>query len=142
MPSNRMPSNTSRGTARYLGLALVMGGALAQAQEAEEPMPSDADSGAPAVAQSVAADTLEIHHKFSVQGGYGPKDSTLGQDYEPFYGLRYEPSLSWFSPQAEWPVWQGFARAWLNYSSSQASTPFQEQNQSRELPDVEHANAE
>lgn len=142
MPSNRMPSNTSRGTARYLGLALVMGGALAQAQEAEEAMPSDADNGAPAVAQSVAADTLEIHHKFSVQGGYGPKDSTLGQDYEPFYGLRYEPSLSWFSPQAEWPVWQGFARAWLNYSSSQASTPFQEQNPSRELPDVEHANAE
>ena len=137
MPSSRMPHNTSGGRLRYLGLALLLSGALAQAQEADAPAePASAeDSGS-------AFDAFEVHHKFSVQGGYGPQDSTLGLDYEPFYGVRYEPSLSWFSPQAEWPTWQGFARLWFNYNSSQASTPFQEQNPTRELPEVEHFNSE
>lgn len=150
MPSSRMPSNTSKGTTYYLGLILLLCSALARAQEAEEPTPPDTDAATAAAAEAEAeasepaesADTFEIHHKLSLQGGYGPKDSTLGQDYEPFYGVRYEPSLSWFSPQAEWPVWQGFARAWLNYNSSQASTPFQEQNPASERPQVEHSNAE
>ena len=152
MPSSRMPRNTSKGTTYYLGLILLLCSALARAQEAEEPTPPDTDAATAAAAEAEAeveasepaesADTFEIHHKLSLQGGYGPKDSTLGQDYEPFYGVRYEPSLSWFSPQAEWPVWQGFARAWLNYNSSQASTPFQEQNPASERPQVEHSNAE
>lgn len=150
MPSSRIQSKTSKGASYYLGLILLLCSALARAQEAEEPVPADADAATATAAEAEAeasepaesADTVEIHHKLSLQGGYGPKDSTLGQDYEPFYGVRYEPSLSWFSPQAQWPVWQGFVRAWLNYNSSQASTPFQEQNPASERPQVEHFNAE
>jgi alginate production protein len=86
--------------------------------------------------------TLEIDHKLTVQGGYGPGDSNLGQDRETFYGLRYEPSLSWFSPQREWSTWQGFTRAWINYSSSQASIPLQEQQRQQQQDPPEHFNAE
>lgn len=132
-----MPRNISKGTARCLGAALLLSGALIHAEEVVSP--SEAATVQPTTA---AAPTVQIRHKLSVQGGYGPKDSTLSQDYEPFYGLRYEPSLSWFSPQAEWPVWQGTARAWLNYNSSQASSPFQEQNPAREQSDIEYFNAE
>ncbi|HTN29863.1 MAG TPA: ion channel protein AlgE, partial [Pseudomonas sp.] len=81
---------------------------------------------------------LSIGHSVSLQLGLGPQDAALGADPEPFYGLRYEPTLAWSWPDPQWPRWQAFVRTWLNYTSSQTSLPFQEQ-QRRE---VEHGNAE
>ncbi|CAD5107307.1 alginate export family protein [Zestomonas carbonaria] len=136
-----MPRNIGKHTAHWLGWALLLGCGLARAEDSGEAT-APAGESVPAGDAAPAADTLEIGHKFTVQGGYGPQDSNLSEDYEPFYGLRYEPSLSWFSPERQWPVWQGFVRAWFNYNSSQASTPFQEQDLDRERRQVEHFSAE
>ena len=74
-------------------------------------------------------ETLVLQQKLIVQGGYGPNNSSLGEDRKGFYSLRYEPSLTWYAPQRQFPTWQGFARAWLNYSSAQVTSPFQEPNE-------------
>lgn len=90
--------------------------------------------------QALAAndDTLMIGHGLSVQLGHGPQDSALGGDSEAFYGLRYEPTVTWYWPDRQWPRWQGFVRTWLNYTSSQTNLPFQEQPRR----EVEHSHAE
>lgn len=87
---------------------------------------------------TLAAETLTLSHGLSMQLGHGPQDSALGANQEPFYGLRYEPVLAWHWPDRRWPRWQGVMRTWFNYTSSQTSLPFQEQ-QRRE---IEHGNAE
>lgn len=83
--------------------------------------------------------TSEVFHKLTVQSGYGPEDSTVGNDRESFHSIRYEPSFHWYSPEKRWAKWHLYGRAWINYDTSQASTPLQENNvqqtEDRERPE-------
>lgn len=75
---------------------------------------------APAMAQSVdnaSASSVEWKHKWLVQAGYGPEDRALGGDRGDFYSAGYEPSMTWSSSDTRWPVWQGFLRGALTWSS-------------------------
>jgi alginate production protein len=72
--------------------------------------------------------TSEVFHKLTLQTGYGPQDSTIGNRRESFQSYRYEPSFHWYSPEKRWAQWQVFGRAWINYDTSQASTALQENN--------------
>jgi alginate production protein len=82
-----------------------------------------------AEAAAAMPSAVELNHKLTLQGGYGPENSRLGNEDKGFYGVRYEPSLSWRSSEPQWPKWQAFSRAWFNYTSaSQASTGLQQEN--------------
>lgn len=72
--------------------------------------------------------TSEVFQKLTLQTGYGPQDSTIGNNRESFQSYRYEPSFIWYSPEKRWAKWQVFGRAWINYDTSQASTALQEDN--------------
>ena len=117
-------------------LALLASQAAATDQQGAVSAP--ASLPAPAVA-ATRPSAVELNHKLTLQGGYGPENSQLGNDGKGFYGLRYEPALSWRSSEPQWPKWQAFARAWLNYNSaSQASTGLQQENSQQ----VEYFSAE
>jgi len=83
--------------------------------------------------------TSEFFQKLTLQTGYGPQDSTVGNGRKVFQSYRYEPSFSWYSPEKRWAKWQVFGRAWVNYNTSQTSTGLQEDNNSnreaRERPE-------
>ena len=107
---------------------LVLLASQAAATDQEGAVSEPASLPTPAVAAAMPS-AIELNHKFTVQGGYGPENSQLGNDGKGFYGLRYEPSLSWRSSEPQWPKWQAFGRAWFNYNSaSQASTGLQQEN--------------
>ena len=117
-------------------LALSIAPALAEESESLVGEPSSLPSPEAAAA---TPSPFELGHKLTVQGGYGPENSQPGNDDKGFYGLRYEPSLSWRSSEPQWPKWQAFGRAWLNYnSSSQASTGLQDESNQQ----VEYFSAE
>lgn len=96
--------------------------ALAQAEESAQEIVENDPS------QETVTDLgrFEFAQKVTLQGGYGPDQGVLGNDRKGFYGLRYEPTLAWYSEEGAWSRWQGFTRAWLNYNSGQASTPLQD----------------
>jgi len=104
--------------------------ALAQAEESAREIV--ADESTPAQEKVTDLGRFEFAQKATLQGGYGPEDGALGNDRKGFYGLRYEPTLAWYSEEGAWSRWQGFGRAWLNYNSGQASTPLQE-NEAQQL---------
>ncbi|MDP2242822.1 alginate export family protein [Pseudomonas sp.] len=117
-------------------LALLAGHVVAADQEGALSEPASLPT--PAVAAAMPS-PVELNHKLTLQGGYGPENSQLGNDRKGFYGLRYEPSLSWRSSEPQWPKWQAFSRAWFNYNSaSQASTGLQQENS----PQIEYFSAE
>ncbi len=97
------------------------------------------DEIAPALPFAEPVITSEVFHKLTLQTGYGPQDSTIGNNRESFQSYRYEPSFIWYSPEKRWAKWQVFGRAWINYDTSQASTALQEDNntdrEARERPE-------
>ncbi|MCP5163043.1 MAG: ion channel protein AlgE [Hahellaceae bacterium] len=103
-------------------LALRRGGALAGYLGALILLSGGPETllAAPAVAQESG---YEFDQKLSLQAGYGPEGSLIGQSHEAFMGLRYEPTLRTYWPQREWSQWQTFVRLWLNYNTSDASNP-------------------
>ncbi|MES2820270.1 MAG: alginate export family protein [Pseudomonadota bacterium] len=122
-------------TRSLLALLLSTGMGIAQADEAindstllSDPS-DDTDTAEEAITPAPGEETLVLQHKLTLQGGYGPENSALGEDRTGFYSLRYEPSLTWYSPDRQFPTWQAFARAWLNYSSAQITSPFQDPNE-------------
>src|SRR5690606_23509843 len=63
----------------------------------------------------------EWRHKLSVQAGYGPEDSAIGNDRDDFHSITYEPTFTWYSPEKRWSRWMIFARANLTYDSGNAT---------------------
>lgn len=59
----------------------------------------------------------ELLHKLSVQTGYGPEDSALGNDRKNFHSITYEPTFIWYSPEKRWSEWTAFVRGNLTYDS-------------------------
>ncbi|MCY1275084.1 hypothetical protein D9M70_237170 [compost metagenome] len=115
-------------------LALLLLGTAGGRAFAEDPAaPPEADSAGaettPDVAATPLAEQFTFDQKLTLQGGYGPDNSVLGEDRKGFYSARYEPSLAWYSSGPQFPAWQGFARAWINYTSGQATSPLQEPNE-------------
>jgi len=78
----------------------------------------------PALPFSEEIITSEVRNKFTLQTGYGPAESLLGDDRETFYSLRYEPTFIWYSPEKRWSKWEVFTRGWLAYDSSTNSSAF------------------
>jgi alginate production protein len=109
---------------------------LAQAEESAQEIAADESTPAQEVVNDLGR--FEFAQKATIQGGYGPENGTLGNDRKSFYGLRYEPTLAWYSEEGAWSRWQGFGRAWLNYNSGQASTPLQE----NDVQQIEYFSAE
>ncbi|WP_095151430.1 alginate export family protein [Pseudomonas sp. Irchel s3b5] len=123
----------TNGLSSILFLSLLTG-SLSSVHAADEADNSGAATGestrdATQIPPAAGTENLVVQQKLTVQGGYGPDNSTLGEDRKGFYSLRYEPSLTWYSPDRQFPTWQGFARAWLNYASAQTTSPLQEPNE-------------
>lgn len=86
----------------------------------------------------------EILHKLSIQAGYGPEDSALGNDRESFHNVTYEPTFIWYSPEKRWSEWMVFGRANLTYDSGNSSNTLASDNQNldaRERPEYLYAEA-
>ncbi|NVZ20814.1 ion channel protein AlgE [Pseudomonas costantinii] len=66
--------------------------------------------------------TSEFFNKLTLQGGFGPENSEIGNGRESFYSLRYEPSFAWYSPEKRWAKWQVYGRVWLDYDSNQSAS--------------------
>ncbi|MDF3932607.1 ion channel protein AlgE [Pseudomonas citronellolis] len=115
-----------------IGTLALLAPVLAQAaDEGAFDSPADSHAAAPAsLSQTTQAPvTSEFFNKLTMQGGFGPQDSVIGNGRESFYSLRYEPTFIWYSPEQRWAKWQVFGRAWINYDSSQATTGLQDNNQ-------------
>lgn len=113
-----------------LSVALALAWPLAHADDEElDAAQSDVQLQTPMYAPGEEPITSEILHKFTVEGGYGPEGSRLGEDGSSFYNLRYEPSFAWYSPEKRWAKWQVFGRAMLNYSSDENTTGLQEEDE-------------
>ena len=86
----------------------------------------------------------ELLHKVSVQTGYGPEDSALGNDRKNFHSVTYEPTFIWYSPEKRWSEWMVFARANLTYDSGNSSNNLASDNQDytdQERPEYFYAEA-